>query len=132
MAGRRSRHAINGQRGGTWAGLRLLEARRGFQAMLSARLGGGGPHTGDDDAGGAGGEGLPAATAAVVGAAALFERLLPAADASMGGLGAAAAVYEQALAAAPLAVSPIIVKGVKQFTLGQALRAGLGYSCGHL
>lgn len=99
--------------------------------MLSARLGGGRPHTGDD-AGGAGGEGLPAATVAVVGAAALFERLLPAADASMGGWGAAAAVYEQALAAAPLAVNPIIVKGVNRCVLGQAQGAGLGHSCGHV
>ena len=46
----------------------------------------------------------PTAAAAVVAAAALFERQLPAAGAGMGGWGAAAAVYEQALAAAPLEV----------------------------
>ena len=74
--------------------------------MLSARLGSGGALGPADGAGGPGGGGaaLPAAAAAVVAAAALFERLLPAAGAGMGGWGASSAVYEQALAAAPLEV----------------------------
>ncbi|KAK9818916.1 hypothetical protein WJX81_005554, partial [Elliptochloris bilobata] len=81
---------------------RLLEARRGFQAMLSARLGEGGSPSTADAYPAAACEGLPPSTVAVVAAAALFERLLPAAGAKLGGWGAAAAVYEQALAAAPL------------------------------
>lgn len=81
---------------------RLLEARRGYQAMLSARLGGDSDTTDADPA--AAGEGLPPSTVAVVAAAALFERLLPAGGASFGGWAAATAVYEQALYAAPLSV----------------------------
>lgn len=59
-----------------------------------------------------GGAGMSGATAAVVAAAALFERLLPAAGAGMGGWGAAAAVYEQALAAAPLEVCALVSQGI--------------------
>ena len=80
---------------------RLLQARRGYQSMLSERLG---SPTGQ----------LSPASGALVSCAALFEQLLP----SAGGAAAAAilaertdgtlaaiALYEQALAAGPIEVS---------------------------
>jgi hypothetical protein len=76
---------------------RLIHARRGYQDMLSSRLG--------SVAGG-----VSPATAALVSCAALFEELLPVVDAAAAsrvgasGISAAAAVYQQALAALPLQV----------------------------
>jgi hypothetical protein len=69
------------------AAARVLEARRGYQAMLSARL--------------APDQALKPATAALVACAALFEQL---AAPGHSGVSAAVAIYEQALAAAPLEV----------------------------
>lgn len=70
--------------------------------MLSARLGAGSDAADAEPA--AAGEGLPPSTVAIIAAAALFERLLPISGAKFGGWAAAAAVYEQALTAAPLSV----------------------------
>ena len=95
---------------------RLLEARRGYQAMLSARLGGD-PYTADADPAAAS-EGLPPSTVAIVAAAALFERLLPSGGAKFGGWAAAAAVYEQALTAAPLSVSACPGNGAAMLRAG--------------
>lgn len=86
---------------------RLLQARRGYQAMLSERLG---APTGQ----------LTAASGALVSCAALFELLLPAVGGSAAaevvgevaeGTAAAVAIYEQALATSPVEASPFTLKG---------------------
>ncbi len=85
---------------------RLLQARRGYQAMLSERLA---APTGQ----------LASASGALVSCAAFFELLLPAAGGPAAaeilgdkaeGTAAAVAIYEQALAAAPVEASPLTVE----------------------
>ncbi len=89
-------------------GCRLIQARRGYQDMLSTRL---------SSVGGL----LTGATAALVSCAALFEELLPAVGgptiaavlgSGASGIPAAAAVYRAALEVAPLEVSAHIPYGV--------------------
>ena len=84
-----------------WSIRRLLQARRGYQSMLSERLG-------------SPAEQLSPASGAIVSCAALFEQLLPSAGGAAAatilagrtdGTPAAIALYEQALAAAPMEVT---------------------------